>query len=167
MLYHLFSKVFSRQLVIMGWNFVKFDWTYLVKRAGRLGIDAEICAEDNKLDVKTLLPKHKLVLDLMEMFNKWSKWGIDLQNSSLDEVSHKVLGVVKVKDRQTLIEQAEQIFQHSALILAQAFMPTDYDWRIGVLNRQPIFACGYFMSRGHWQIYQHHQTSKKKRHYEN
>jgi DNA polymerase elongation subunit (family B) len=107
MLYHLFSKVFSKQLVIMGWNFVKFDWTYLVKRANRLGIDAEICAEDNKLDVKTLLPKHKLVLDLMEMFNKWSKWGIDLQNSSLDEVSHKVLGVVKVKYAGTLQELYE------------------------------------------------------------
>ncbi|EXF94124.1 hypothetical protein HK44_007845 [Pseudomonas fluorescens HK44] len=26
---------------------------------------------------------------------------------------------------------------------------------IGVLNRKPIFACQYFMSKGHWQIYNH------------
>lgn len=39
-------------------------------------------------------------------------------------------------------------------------MPTDYDWRIGMLNRQPIYAYRYFMSRGHWQIYQHHQSGR-------
>jgi len=34
-------------------------------------------------------------------------------------------------------------------------MPSDFDWRIGVLNGQPLFACKYYMSRGHWQIYNH------------
>ena len=33
--------------------------------------------------------------------------------------------------------------------------PTDFDWRIGVLNREPLYACKYYMSRGHWQIYNH------------
>lgn len=70
------------------------------------------------------------------------------------------LGVVKVKDKATLLEQAEKIFTHSALILAQEYLPTDFDWRIGVLNRQAIYACRYYMSRGHWQIYQHHQSGK-------
>jgi glutathione synthase/RimK-type ligase-like ATP-grasp enzyme len=32
---------------------------------------------------------------------------------------------------------------------------TEFDWRIGVLNRQPIFACQYYMSRSHWQIVKH------------
>jgi hypothetical protein len=30
-------------------------------------------------------------------------------------------------------------------------MYTDFDWRIGVLDRQPIFASKYFMSQGHWR----------------
>jgi len=107
MLYHLFSKVFRKQLAIMGWNFVFFDWAYLVKRARRLGIDPEICAEDHKLDVKDLRPKHKLVLDLKEMFEKWSKWGIDLENLTLDEVANKVLGVKKIKYNGTLQELYE------------------------------------------------------------
>ncbi|MFO6123381.1 RimK family alpha-L-glutamate ligase, partial [Pseudomonas aeruginosa] len=46
-------------------------------------------------------------------------------------------------------------FERSVLILAQEFFYTEYDWRIGVLNRKPIFACQYFMSKGHWQIYDH------------
>jgi glutathione synthase/RimK-type ligase-like ATP-grasp enzyme len=69
-------------------------------------------------------------------------------------------GVVKVRDEQELIREAGTLFAKSALILAQAFMPTDYDWRIGVMNRQPIYACKYMMSRGHWQIYQHHNSGR-------
>jgi len=38
-------------------------------------------------------------------------------------------------------------------------MYTDYDWRIGIFNHKPIYACQYFMSKGHWQIYNH--NSKK------
>ncbi len=29
-----------------------------------------------------------------------------------------------------------------------------------MLNRQPLFACRYYMSRGHWQIYQHHGNGR-------
>jgi glutathione synthase/RimK-type ligase-like ATP-grasp enzyme len=31
-------------------------------------------------------------------------------------------------------------------------MPSEFDWRIGVLGGQPLFACRYHMARGHWQI---------------
>lgn len=69
-------------------------------------------------------------------------------------------GVVKVKTEQELEQEAAALFEKSALILAQAYMPTDFDWRIGVMNRQAIFACKYMMSRGHWQIYQHHKSGR-------
>ncbi|MBY7820708.1 RimK family protein [Vibrio fluvialis] len=69
-------------------------------------------------------------------------------------------GVVKVRNEQELEKEATALFEKSVLILAQAFMPTDFDWRIGVLNHQPIFACKYMMSRGHWQIYQHHSSGR-------
>lgn len=64
-------------------------------------------------------------------------------------------GVVKVQDVASLEREAAALFKRSALLLAQEFMYTDYDWRIGVLAGKPLFACQYFMSRGHWQIYQH------------
>lgn len=40
-------------------------------------------------------------------------------------------------------------------MLLQEWLPTDYDWRIGVLDGQPLFASRYYMARGHWQIYDH------------
>ena len=43
----------------------------------------------------------------------------------------------------------------SDLVIAQSFMPTDYDWRVGVLNNRAIYACKYFMVRDHWQIYRY------------
>ncbi|CAH8183480.1 MULTISPECIES: RimK family protein [Vibrio] len=69
-------------------------------------------------------------------------------------------GVVKVRNQEELEREAGVLFEKSALILAQAFMPTDFDWRIGVMNRQAIYACKYMMSRGHWQIYQHHNSGR-------
>jgi glutathione synthase/RimK-type ligase-like ATP-grasp enzyme len=64
-------------------------------------------------------------------------------------------GVIKVESQQALLEATAELFEHSVLLLAQEFFYTEYDWRIGVLNRKPIFACQYFMSKGHWQIYNH------------
>ncbi|WP_139147752.1 ATP-grasp domain-containing protein, partial [Pseudomonas aeruginosa] len=64
-------------------------------------------------------------------------------------------GVVKVNDDSELLAAASELFERSVLLLAQEFFYTEYDWRIGVLDRQPLYACQYFMSRGHWQIYNH------------
>lgn len=65
------------------------------------------------------------------------------------------LGVKKVKNREDLELTLKEMFTKSSLILIQKYLPTDFDWRIGVLNNEPLFACKYFMSRGHWQIYNH------------
>jgi glutathione synthase/RimK-type ligase-like ATP-grasp enzyme len=70
-------------------------------------------------------------------------------------------GIVKVKNINELTIEAEKLFSQTALVLAQEYIPTDFDWRIGVLNNQPLFACQYFMSRGHWQIYNHAANSRE------
>ena len=49
-------------------------------------------------------------------------------------------------------ELAGAMLKDSALVLAQEFMPTQFDWRIGVLGGEPLFACRYKMASGHWQI---------------
>lgn len=64
-------------------------------------------------------------------------------------------GVFKIENGEQLREVATRLFRESELILAQAYTHTPYDWRIGVLDRQPLYACQYFMSKSHWQIVQH------------
>jgi glutathione synthase/RimK-type ligase-like ATP-grasp enzyme len=61
-------------------------------------------------------------------------------------------GVRKVTTTQELNEQVEAMLEKSDLVIAQGFVPTEFDWRIGLLDGQPLFACRYFMADGHWQI---------------
>lgn len=65
------------------------------------------------------------------------------------------LGVFKAENRDEFYSIAERLFKNSELILAQEYLYTEFDWRIGVLNRKPIFACQYFMYKKHWQIVKH------------
>ena len=64
-------------------------------------------------------------------------------------------GIVRAESVEQLQRAAGELFQHTALLLAQEYLYTEFDWRIGVLANQPLYACQYFMSRGHWQIYNH------------
>ncbi|MGZ4956171.1 MAG: RimK family protein [Methylobacter sp.] len=64
-------------------------------------------------------------------------------------------GIVKVNDRKELELKVEELFQKSALLLAQEFLYTDFDWRIGIFNNKALYACRYYMVKNHWQIYRH------------
>ena len=48
-----------------------------------------------------------------------------------------------------------EFFEDTDLLLAQHFMPTQFDWRVGVLGGQPLFVCQYMMAKKHWQIVNH------------
>ena len=63
-------------------------------------------------------------------------------------------GVIKIKSEEELRQRLPEFFDDSELLVAQEFLPTDFDWRIGILDRRPLFACKYFMAPGHWQIIQ-------------
>ena len=71
-------------------------------------------------------------------------------------------GISKAETLEQLRTAAAQLFQHTALLLAQEYVYTEFDWRIGVLAGQPLYACKYFMSRGHWQIYNHAASGRGK-----
>ena len=68
------------------------------------------------------------------------------------------VGVKKAEDRPQLARILKEMLDTSALIIAQEYLFTEYDWRIGVLNHRPLFACRYFMAKNHWQIYDHGET---------
>lgn len=65
------------------------------------------------------------------------------------------MGVTKAATPEELDRQLRTLLKKSALVIAQEFRPTPYDWRIGVLDGQPLYACRYFMAESHWQILRH------------
>ena len=61
-------------------------------------------------------------------------------------------GVRKINDLKTFNQVLPQFFKTSDLILVQPFIPTTFDWRIGIIDNKPLWACRYFMAKNHWQI---------------
>ena len=61
-------------------------------------------------------------------------------------------GVVKATTEEQYREHADKLLRRSDMVVAQAYVPTDFDWRIGVIGGQAFYACKYFMARHHWQI---------------
>lgn len=61
-------------------------------------------------------------------------------------------GVLKAKNKEELENLLKELFDKSDLILAQEYTPSEFDWRIGIINKKVIFASKYYMAKGHWQI---------------
>ncbi len=61
-------------------------------------------------------------------------------------------GVVRIHSEQELQQKIGSFLGDSELLIAQEYLPTTFDWRIGIIDRKPLFACRYFMAPGHWQI---------------
>jgi glutathione synthase/RimK-type ligase-like ATP-grasp enzyme len=64
-------------------------------------------------------------------------------------------GVKKAANMEELRTVVDAFLEDSDLCIAQKYVPTDFDWRVGVLDRRPLFVCQYKMARGHWQIMNH------------
>lgn len=64
------------------------------------------------------------------------------------------LDVLKIESEDQLRHEAERFFKVSELIVAQEWLPTGFDWRVGVYDRRPLFVCKYFMAPGHWKVNQ-------------
>lgn len=61
-------------------------------------------------------------------------------------------GVLKADTAEAVVQEAEAMLERSDLVIAQEFLPTPFDWRIGIFDHKPLYACQYFMAEKHWQI---------------
>ncbi|MGZ5772790.1 RimK family protein [Ramlibacter sp.] len=64
------------------------------------------------------------------------------------------LDVMKIESEDDLRREADRFFKVSELIVAQEWLPTGFDWRVGIYDRRPLFVCKYFMAPGHWKVNQ-------------
>ncbi|MCO6426935.1 RimK family protein [Nitrosomonas communis] len=70
------------------------------------------------------------------------------------------LGVAKVTTEAELRQKVTELLDKSELIVAQEYLPTEFDWRVAILDRRPLFVCKYFMAPGHWQIVKHGEQKR-------
>jgi glutathione synthase/RimK-type ligase-like ATP-grasp enzyme len=112
-------------------------------------------------------------IHLYDLFNKYNVPHIPTLFLNKDEMHHKrfleifhCLGkpvvvkapytsfsryVEKVACETSFRDVAKRFFRKSDLLAVQTFMPTAFDWRVGVLNRQVLYVCKYMMPKGRWK----------------
>lgn len=154
-----FDALFLRETTALDHHTFRF-----AKRAEREGIpviddSTSILRCTNKVYLAELLQLHKIPTPRTLVVDRRRLPAVD------QELAYPIVmkipdgsfsrGVVKVENRAELVAAAEKMFADSDIILAQEFMFTEFDWRVGVLNGQPLFVCQYLMARKHWQIIKH------------
>lgn len=92
-LLYTFWQTFMRKIYfITGWNFVGYDWTYLIERSKKLFLDPYELMESKELYTNT--PLHKVVVDYLELYKKFD-FKIIKENFTLDYTASQVLKGVK------------------------------------------------------------------------
>lgn len=112
----------------------------------------------NKIYQNEIFKKHKLLTPQTTIFTKNIFDKKELNNLNYPLVlkqpdSAFSLGVIKVENNEEALVALNDLFKKSDMVVCQEFLYSDYDWRIGIIDNTPIFACKYYMSSGHWQIY--------------
>ncbi|MDE2150580.1 MAG: RimK family protein [Gammaproteobacteria bacterium] len=120
----------------------------------------------NKVFLAQLLARHRipqpksLVLHRANVADAGRQLGFPLVLKQPD--SQFSQGVIKVENEADLKRETREFLERSDLIVAQAFEPTEYDWRIGVLDGKPLYACRYYMAADHWQVVKRDVRGAKK-----
>jgi DNA polymerase elongation subunit (family B) len=80
-----------------GWNFINYDWQYIVNRCKRLQIDIAEVSMTQSLDRNDSRPLHIGILDYMQLYDKYDRSVKVKESNALDYVSGQVLNVNKIK----------------------------------------------------------------------
>lgn len=163
-----FDALFIRETTRI--NHHTYHFAKKAEANGMVVIDAphSILQCANKVFLKELLDKHKIPTPRTELLLRQQHIDFaDIGQRLGYPVVLKIpdgsfsIGVEKAENEEEFRNVAEALFNTSTILLAQEFVKTDYDWRIGILNHRPIYACKYFMARNHWQIYNHASSSSR------
>lgn len=111
MLLFLMKKVVPKAGLQTGWNYIDFDWDYLVNRCKRFGFEVSSLSPTKNFVYKTNIPRHLAIKDYMKVFKGWDKTVDVTENYTLDYIAEKVLGKKKVAHEGSLQELYENNFR--------------------------------------------------------
>lgn len=97
MVYTFLMKFLPKFPMMTGWNFINYDWQYIVNRCKRLQIDVTEIGMTKKVDRNDSRPLHIGILDYMQLYDKYDRSVKVKESNALDYVSGQVLNVKKIK----------------------------------------------------------------------
>lgn len=154
-----FDSLFIRETTAINHHTYRFS-----RRAAREGLvviddPVSICRCTNKVFLAEMLARQKIDIPATIVVHRENasqigeRLGFPCVLKKPD--SSFSMGVVRVNSNEELKAKLGDFFGESDLLVAQEYLPTTFDWRIGILDRKPLYACRYFMAPGHWQIIRH------------
>lgn len=118
----------------------------------------------NKVYLHELLQRHHIPTPKTHIINRHN-FTPDIVPEMVNDLGYPIIlkipdgsfsrGMHKAKSAEEVMQFGGELLQKSRLILAQEYIYTEYDWRVGVIRGEPIYVCQYRMSRNHWQIVNH------------
>lgn len=111
MMYTFFKDLGPKMPVITGWNWLGYDWPYLINRAKKLGIEPKIISPGGYLTGKQQLPVHLLMFDYLEIYKKWDRVIKIKESNRLDYVAEKAIGLKKIEYNGTLRDLYQSNFE--------------------------------------------------------
>ena len=111
MLYNFLHKFMPKFPMMTGWNFINYDWQYIVNRCKHLQIDLTEIAITGSLDRNDSRPLHMGILDYMQLYDKYDRSVKVKESNTLDYVSGQVLNVKKIKYQGGLQDLYENDFK--------------------------------------------------------
>jgi glutathione synthase/RimK-type ligase-like ATP-grasp enzyme len=162
-----FDALFIRQTTAL--NHITYRLAQQARQADMVVIDdpLSIIRCTNKVFLKELLEREEVPTPKSKLIFKENT--ISFQEITAELGTPLVLkvpdgsfsiGVKKVSTEEEYNLAIDSLSKQSSIFLAQEFVPTSFDWRVGLLNGEVLYACKYFMARGHWQIYNHEDVAK-------
>jgi DNA polymerase elongation subunit (family B) len=128
MLYDFFNNMVPKMPLLTGWNFLNYDWLYLVNRCKKISkwvngreyrIDPRVSSITKRMNKKWgaeyEVPAHRMIFDYMQLYEICDTSIKVKESSSLDFVSSKLVGVDKIKysgSLQTLYEEDFETFMY-------------------------------------------------------
>lgn len=111
MMYTFFKDIGSKMPFITGWNWLGYDWPYLINRAKKLGIDPKMISPSRTLIGKHQLPQHILMVDYLDIYKKWDRVIKIKESNRLDYVAEKAIGLKKISYNGTLRDLYQSNFE--------------------------------------------------------
>jgi DNA polymerase elongation subunit (family B) len=124
MLYAFFYKMTPKMPILTGWNFLKYDWLYLVNRSRKISkwvngkeykIDPAVSSLTKRMNkiwsTEFEVPAHRMIFDYMQLYEICDTSIKVKESSSLDFVSNKLVGVEKIKYNGSLQKLYEDDFE--------------------------------------------------------
>ncbi|MFO0979571.1 MAG: RimK family protein [Planctomycetaceae bacterium] len=151
-----FDSLFIRETTFV--NHHTYRFARRAAKEGMVVIDdpVSILRCTNKVYLAEMLARHKIdiprsiVVHRENIHRIVEEFGFPCVLKRPDSAFSK--GVVKIQSEDELKTKIADFLGDSELLIAQEFLPTTFDWRIGIIDQKPLYACRYFMAPGHWQI---------------